>query len=44
MTYALLGIFAVCWLFVIWRFYRAAEYFSDRSLQRALEARRSQES
>lgn len=44
MTYALLILFAAFWLFVLWRFYQAAEYFSERSLQRALEARQQQDS
>ncbi|MBB4284842.1 hypothetical protein [Roseospira goensis] len=43
MIYALLAIFVVCWLFVLFRFYQAAEYFSERSLDRALKARQQQD-
>jgi len=43
MTYALLGIFAVFWLFVLWRFYQAAERFSERNFRRVLEIRQSKD-
>jgi hypothetical protein len=43
MIYALLILFAAFWMFVLWRFYQAAEYFSERSLQRALDARQQRD-
>jgi uncharacterized membrane protein len=43
MIYALLALFVVFWLFVLFRCYQAVEYFSERNMKRAVAIRQERE-